>query len=120
MKTKKSAQTHLSKTLGESLRKLREINHMTQDDIAEKLGVSYQQVQKYESGKNRISIETLIALKNIFGVPFNYFLKQIEEDIPEDEQKSFLYGTYLSKQIQKVKSDQDRSKIIKVVDILCS
>lgn len=46
---------------------------MTQQDIAKKLGISYQQVQKYESGFNRISAGKLFALAQLLDVSVNHF-----------------------------------------------
>ena len=46
---------------------------LTQGDLAERLGVSFQQVQKYEKGSNRISAGRLYILAMTLDVPLDYF-----------------------------------------------
>lgn len=55
--------------IGESIRAHRLIVGMSQSDLARKLGVSFQQVQKYEKGMNRIGAGRLPQIAKIFGVP---------------------------------------------------
>jgi two-component system response regulator len=46
---------------------------LTLADLSKSLGISLQQLQKYEKGKTRISAGTLFELMKIFEIPFNYF-----------------------------------------------
>jgi transcriptional regulator with XRE-family HTH domain len=50
----------------------------SQQKVAKGLGLTFQQVQKYESGTNRVSIGTLHAIGKILGVPMSYFLQGID------------------------------------------
>jgi transcriptional regulator with XRE-family HTH domain len=63
--------------IGQLVRQARRRVGMTLDDLAKKLGLSYQQVHKYENGTNRISAGTLAAIANILTVP-------VEHLFPED------------------------------------
>lgn len=47
---------------------------MSQSKLAANLGVTFQQVQKYEKGTNRISASTLFAIARILKVNWNYFV----------------------------------------------
>ncbi len=49
----------INEELGKRLRLLRQIREMSQEDLAVKSGISYQQIQKYEKGINRISTSRL-------------------------------------------------------------
>jgi transcriptional regulator with XRE-family HTH domain len=51
---------------------------LSQDKLAEKLGLTFQQVQKYERGVNRISSGRLFYLAQVLGVPVSFFY----EDLP--------------------------------------
>ena len=55
--------------LGESIRAHRLIAGMSQSDLAGRLGVSFQQVQKYERGANRVGAGRLPQLAEIFNIP---------------------------------------------------
>jgi transcriptional regulator with XRE-family HTH domain len=46
---------------------------LTQANLASRLGISFQQVQKYEKGSNCISASRLEATAKVLGVPISYF-----------------------------------------------
>jgi transcriptional regulator with XRE-family HTH domain len=48
---------------------------LTQELLAEKLGVSYQQVQKYERGTNRVSAGRLYQISQVLNLPLMYFFE---------------------------------------------
>lgn len=48
--------------LGEAVRIQRRLRKMTQKDLADEIGITFQQVQKYEGGTNRIAAGTLVKL----------------------------------------------------------
>ncbi len=53
---------------------------MTQAKLADALGLTFQQVQKYENGANRISASRLYRLSGVFDVPVEHFF----EDMPPE------------------------------------
>jgi len=48
---------------------------MSQEALADRLGVTFQQVQKYEKGTNRISASRLQAISDVFRVPPSFFFQ---------------------------------------------
>lgn len=69
----------IDKELGNNLRFLRLIRGLTQSEVGEILGVTFQQVQKYEQGTNRITARTLCKLKCPLGVEFQDFFNPLAE-----------------------------------------
>ena len=59
----------VDRVLGALVRKCREDRGLTQSRLAEVLGISFQQLQKYESGANRLPVARLIRLCLFMGVP---------------------------------------------------
>ncbi len=59
------------KQIGSRVRSLRRAQLLTQRQLAKQIGVSYQQVQKYETGHSRISISMLLKLAQVLGAPVN-------------------------------------------------
>ncbi len=57
----------MSKAFGALLRKKRIMAGMSQDNVAQEIGVTFQQVQKYENGTNRISLPRLVQMANVIG-----------------------------------------------------
>ena len=64
--------------VGERLRQRRTLLGLSQGEIGARLGLSFQQIQKYERGTNRIGASRLYRLSKVLGVPITYFF----EDMP--------------------------------------
>jgi transcriptional regulator with XRE-family HTH domain len=59
--------------VGTRVRMQRNILGMSQEKLAEALGVTFQQVQKYENGTNRVSASRLHDMSKVLGVDISYF-----------------------------------------------
>lgn len=66
----------MEKDLGSLIRQMRKSAGMSQMKLADKLGVSYQQVQKYEKGASKLSVPRLLQIADIFSVPVTAFIEQ--------------------------------------------
>lgn len=55
--------------VGGNIRLLRQKRNISQTELADKIGVTFQQVQKYEKGTNRVSASRLVQIAGVFGVP---------------------------------------------------
>jgi transcriptional regulator with XRE-family HTH domain len=67
--TNKGRPTAADIRIGESIRAYRLIAGISQNDLAKQLGLSFQQVQKYEKGANRIGAGRLPQIAEILGIP---------------------------------------------------
>ncbi len=65
--------------VGRRARECRTLEGMSQSVVAERLGLTFQQLQKYEKGHNRISASKLYELAQLFGVSVSYFYEGMEE-----------------------------------------
>ncbi|MGF6174719.1 helix-turn-helix domain-containing protein [Ensifer sp. 4252] len=70
----------LSLEIGERLKILRQMRGLSQEKVATALGITFQQVQKYERGANRISVPTLLQICEILGA----HPMEIIGDVPAD------------------------------------
>ncbi len=75
---------NLDKMIGEKITYLRLSLGMTRQDLAEKIGVTHQQLQKYEKATNRITAARLLEIASALQVPVTYFYHTHEEDGPSD------------------------------------
>ena len=73
-----------AKSLGEVLKNHRTECKMTQEFVAESLGVSRQAVSKWESGKSAPSTTNLLALAELFGLAAEDLLKEVQNSFIED------------------------------------
>jgi len=70
--------------LGRRLRNRRRLMGLTQSQLAQKVGVRFQQIQKYESGANRISAARLWGFSQALEVPVAYFFEGLTSTRPRD------------------------------------
>ena len=61
--------------IGARIRIRRKCLSLTQAELAAELGVTFQQLQKYEKGANRISVGRMIDIANVLGVDISYFFE---------------------------------------------
>ncbi len=73
----------LDKYVGKRLKLRRVMLRMSQEELASMIGVTFQQVQKYESGANRISASRLFIISKVLQVEVSFFFYGLEEAIPE-------------------------------------
>lgn len=111
---KKRATNNLDQELGRRVRVRRIALGMTQERLGELLGVTFQQVQKYENGKNRISAAGLYTLGRILKVPVDSFYRddpalsaKAEPDpfaaltTPESVELAHIFGRIRSKEAKR-------------------
>ena len=86
------------KLVGERIRQYRGERGYTQETLAQALGISYQQVQKYETGGNRISAGKLYEFAKTMNVPIEAFFEgtEVAEAMPALEidsgTKNLIHG----------------------------
>ncbi len=90
---------------------------MSQECLAEILELSYQQVQRYENGRNKISVERIQEIANALTVPVMYFFENdftqplpvpITNYTPSEEEKTLL------KHFKQIKLNPDRQVVVLV------
>ncbi len=64
--------------VGKRIRHRRWLVGMTQQQLAEKVGIKFQQIQKYETGMNRVSASRLWDIAEAMGVPVSFFFEGLE------------------------------------------
>jgi transcriptional regulator with XRE-family HTH domain len=73
----------VDKYVGQKLRLARTARKMSQTQLGEASGITFQQVQKYEKGTNRVSASRLFEFAKLLGVDISYFFDGASEDAGE-------------------------------------
>lgn len=68
--------------VGNKIRQRRLERGVTQQELARALGISYQQVQKYENGNNRVSAGRMFILAQALGIGVNEFFEDFGSPVP--------------------------------------
>ncbi len=80
VQSRSPAEPHpIDRHVGNRMRRRRRELGVTQTALAERLGVSFQQVQKYEHGVNRMSASRLYEVACALRVPIDYFFMDLEQ-----------------------------------------
>jgi len=93
-KTKGTADV-IDKHVGLRIRNRRTLMGLSQEKLADSVGVTFQQVQKYERGTNRVSASRLYRFSKILGVSIDFFYEGLDNGVPTSGP---LYGMADNKQ----------------------
>lgn len=105
---------------------------MSQEKLGEMLGLTFQQVQKYEKGMNRISVGRLVDIAMILGVDIHFFFNGIksgkaEGGFAEEEAPPYISdvmstpdGLQLIRTFTSIKSPKIRKSIVQLVSAVAA
>ena len=75
----------VDRLVGDRIRRRRILMGLTQDQLGESLGISYQQIQKYETGANRVSAGRLYLIATRLEVSPGWFFDPVKSDASSDD-----------------------------------
>ena len=101
----------IDKILGEIFKEYRLKNHLTQEKLAEKLGISVKYISRIENGSGGVKVETLVNYMNILGISPNVIFEKL---IVNDKVKSQLD---LSKKLSQL-SENELNLVSGIIDLL--
>jgi len=125
--------------VGSRIRLRRMMIGMSQERLGERLGLTFQQVQKYEKGANRVGASRLFAISRILEVPVEFFFADMPDSVAqgdgnaptkgmsEPDETSFVMdfvssseGLQLNTAFKKIGSQETRRKIVDLVKTLAA
>ena len=107
--------------VGAQIRMFRKAKGLTQTEAGEAVGVTFQQMQKYEKGTNRVSASKLSMLAELFGVDIGDFFEGMQgEQPPQDLQMLMLRSetTRLVADFYSIKSRKARQTVLDLIALL--
>src|ERR1700744_5629051 len=78
--------------VGSRVRLRRTLLGMSQERLGEALGLTFQQVQKYERGANRIGASRLFDLARVFAVPVSFFFEDMPSEVSQFSPRMMVVG----------------------------
>ena len=116
--------------IGNRVRMRRMLIGMSQERLGELLKITFQQVQKYERGTNRVSASRLFQLHKVLGVPIDYFYETLVEradhnapgfaETTDDENSMLAFlntreGIELNRAFQRITDPAKRRAVVELV-----
>ncbi|HZP76195.1 MAG TPA: helix-turn-helix domain-containing protein [Pseudolabrys sp.] len=126
----KKAPNPIDKHVGSRVRMRRMMLGMSQEKLGDALGLTFQQVQKYEKGTNRIGASRLQQISQILQVPVSFFFEgaphlpgQVTEGLSEAPSPAYVSdflatsdGLALTKAFMRIKNAKLRRRIVDLVE----
>ncbi len=118
--------------VGTRVRLRRQVLKMSQEKLGNALGVTFQQVQKYERGANRVGASRLWRMSQVLDVPVSFFYDGLGGDAPvtefgEGDQTPVVYefinstdGVSLAMAVSKIKNKAVRRQILELARSLAA
>ena len=100
--------------VGRKLKQIRTLRRMSQTDVARKLDLSFQQIQKYEIGSNRIAASRLFDLSRILEVPPSYFFEGLENGV--DAAKETDTGIEIVSALAAIEDKAVKNRIVTFIE----
>lgn len=110
----------IDRHIGARLRQRRVQNGLTQQQMADLIGVTYQQAHKYETGLNRIAAGRLYLIAQVLGVDVGYFFEGLEDEeqsAPTPQQRVFLD---LARNFRNIRTPKHQEAICMLTRILAN
>ena len=85
---------------------------MSQAQLSNILGITHQQVQKYETGRNRLPLEKLLLIKEHFNISYDILFEDSHIDQSNHDYQSLIH------QLENMKDKKLRQKIVNIIQIL--
>ena len=112
--------------MGRRVRLARLSKELSQTALAEASGVTFQQVQKYENGTNRISASRLFMFSHILGVEVSYFFEGTTEEIsgfredptPRDRLAFERVDMDILRTLWEIEDSRLKRKLLDLIDVL--
>jgi transcriptional regulator with XRE-family HTH domain len=128
----KKSTTSIDVEVGSRVRMRRMTIGMSQEKLGEMLGLTFQQVQKYEKGTNRISVSRLVDIADVLGVEIDYFFKGLRgpkstQGLSEPESPPYASevmstpeGLQLIRTFATIRSGKIRRSLVQLVSVLAT
>jgi transcriptional regulator with XRE-family HTH domain len=114
--------------VGSRIRMRRKMLGLSQEKLGERLGITFQQIQKYEKGTNRVGASRLQAMSDALEVPVAYFFPETSpaaQSSMKEEGATFMMdflstseGLDLSRAFTRIRNPKVRRKLIELVRAL--
>ncbi len=104
--------------LGKVLRAERKAQNKSLEEVASAVGISYQQIQKYESGANRITVQTLLKISNFLDVPIYRFFRLSNLSNKNDDDISYFYDPDTKELLEiwkNIKDDSTKKDVLQLI-----
>lgn len=97
-----SSIANLDTYIGKRLKSRRGSLNISQTNLGKSIGVTFQQIQKYEKGANRISASKLFEISRKLCTPMSYFFDNFDNNILEVEEDKPIYELENSKKKETI------------------
>jgi transcriptional regulator with XRE-family HTH domain len=108
----KKAPNEVDHAIGQRIKARRQYLGYNQQTLAEQIGVSYQQVQKYENGSDRVGASRLFAIAKALEVDISYFFEEYTDAPPDDDAMQRFGREHVA--VERAAKDPETRRLLKI------
>jgi len=110
--------------VGKRIRFKRKMVGLTQSDLGEKVSLTFQQIQKYEKGENRVSASKLFQIAQILKTSVSFFFEGYKENVANDSMEDITIddkqSINLVQSFKAIKNPKLKKRIMMLIDSVSS
>ena len=111
----KGSPTDVDVIIGQNLKKIRKSMGVSQSELADKIGITFQQIQKYEKGVNRLAVSRLIDISHALNVNVSTFYDNI---ISPNKLDILKYDETILQMAHKISLVKNKEKLDLIHDLI--
>jgi transcriptional regulator with XRE-family HTH domain len=104
--------------VGAKIRQARVLRGMSQTALADRLGVTFQQVQKYEKGTNRVGASRLWNVASALALPIEFFFEGLDAPTSESAETDARRTLSIARDIQMIGNEDAQHQLKALVRLL--
>lgn len=108
----------VDKKIGAKINQLRVSMGITRQELAEKIGVTHQQLQKYEQGTNRVTASRLVDISNVLHVSVMYFFEDYIESLCIENVKKQRMCMEVMRNFMRIAREDQQDAIRQVIRMM--
>ena len=129
MKQRDDTHRSVDKAIGRRVRIARNMLGISQERLADQIGLTFQQVQKYEKGSNRISGSRMVAIADVLQRPVAWFFQDVQDGKAETTEPGrdlvtrmleIPYGVALAQAFLAIEHNANRHNVLAITEALAA
>jgi len=101
--------------VGKRVKEIRTIRGLTQSNVADLLGISFQQLQKYETGANRVSASRMFETAKLLDVSPSFFFEGIDGETTADIAPMDLETAKIANLLSNIKNEKLKKRLYTLI-----
>lgn len=110
--------SNIDKAIGAKINHLRLAAGITRQELAERVGITHQQLQKYEKGINRVTAGRLLDIAHALNIAVSYFFEEFMHSLDEGEIQKQRMCMEVMRDFNNIPNDEQKEAVKALIRVL--